>query len=708
MASIDIDKIRAVRTNPSIRLRPSPFLKDTYVDEYGIEQPVAIRNYQAQGVMNLLQVTRMVLGDDTGLGKTLEILSAIGYVWLVEPEYVPIVVARKSALYQWAGEVSKFMRDMEVVVADGEPYERAAAYDDFFGKHDPARKRLLLLTYDSVLKDGKQSVVRDRSFKPPKEAKAALRDAKRVLAEASEAFRKEKESFESYFSARGVDYLSYLREVLKPSDAGAPPPDPPPGWCGRDDERLRAALSARDAVREAQRAADRAKDAVEPPLVVPGVNQHVRELLKRKPGTKIMSVFDEAHVLKNYQGKIHKECAELASVSERVVGVTATPVKNRLMEFFSIFRVVHPSLFPKVTHFHRDYCIVKMQPIGRGRKVPIVVGHSDVQLDAFVKAAEPFYLSRRKHEVAKELPELVTREVSCALSDEQEELYEIAELGLMDEGGDPDAGTTAILKAMTMVQQASNAPQLLMDEEGRPFEGESSKLEALVDALQDSPDMKTIVFSRFEKMISLIEARLKKEGIPCVRITGKESDPRVRRDAVLKFQDPASGINVVLITTAGSESLNLQAAGHIVCVDSPFSWGDYVQLTGRAVRIGSRHPTVIVTHLVARRRGGGKTIDDHVIKILRSKKRLADKVSGESLKGALEFTDEAVVREIFELIRSSREGGTEDEVRKKVREASAKKVRPASRKKAAVSARPPDPPEAAVRAVATELDLSDV
>lgn len=612
--------------------------------------------------------------------NTLEVLSVIGYVWLVEPDYVPIVVTRKSSLYQWRDEANRFMTGISVVVSDGEPFERDEIYKDFFFNHDPSKKRLLVMTYDTFLKDAEQSVVRDRSQKPTKDDKKRLKEAKDFKKSLAETYATWKTKFRTRFDGRDQATKDFLIEKLKPSDEEMGcRAKPPSDWTPEDEAVLAQVLSLRHGMEEADKAIAVAKDAVEPPMIAEGLLKHLAKFRKKNPNTKMMLVCDEIHVLKNYQGKLHKLFYIAAKPFNRVVGMTATPVKNRLMEFFAIFRIIYPELFPKVTHFQRDYCVMKMQRIGGGRQIPVVVGHSKEQLEAFVQKVEPFYLSRRKHDVAKELPELITREIICTLSPEQEELYDLAELLLAEAEANPDDDNTQTLKTMTMIRQACDAPQLLADEEGKPFEGESSKIDQLVEILQENPDAKVLVFSAFERMISLIEARLKKEKINCTRITGKESNAKVRTEHVRTYQDPDSGVNVMLITSAGSESLNLQATEHLVFVDSPFSYGDYVQTIGRPQRIGSKHLTVLITHLVARRQNGEKTIDDHVIKILRGKKKLADSVSGEALKGGLQFTESDLVKEVMNLVLDAKRTGDRagaKEKMKHIHSTSSKKQKP--------------------------------
>lgn len=640
-----LEKLRSIRALPDPQLKPSPYLKLEYCDEYGNVNPVQLRNYQKSGILNLLMVERSVLGDDTGLGKTLETLSTVGYIWLKEPEYVPIIITKKSALHQWGAEVNKFLCGMQTITVEGQPFERDALYQDFFLNHSNDNKRLLILTYEILLKDLHESVVKDRSGKPSKGVKSELKQAKITYKELLSKFEDFKIAFQEHFSNRPFDVREHVKDVLNAHAQKAPPPAPPGMWEAEDEKWLNSAIFRKVEIKSLESLIKDLEEDINPSKIVPGVLAYATEMLKSQPGTKLMFIMDEVHTIKNHRGKIHDACFNLSSISDRVVGMTATPVKNRLMEFFSIFRVVQPKLFPKVSHFMNEFCVTKLQPIGGGRKVPIVVGYKN--LDKFIEQIEPYYLSRRKHEVAKELPQLVTRELICELTSDQEELYDLAEAGLLNKSDD-DSSSAEILSSLVMVQQAANAPQLIADENGTPFEGDSSKLDTLLDLFQNELcDTKTIVFSRFEKMVSLIERKLRDNNIKCVRITGKENASN-REVAKNTFQNPNSDTNIILITTAGSESINLQTAEHLIFVDLPWSTGDYVQITGRMIRIGSHHKMVMVSHLMAVKRNGKKTIDHHVLKTLKVKKKLMDKVSGNTLQGGLEISD---VMDIFKSIR---------------------------------------------------------
>lgn len=665
-----IQKIRNIRNLEADKLKASPFLKTEFEDEYGEVHSVKLRRYQIQGTMNMLQVPRMILGDDTGLGKTLEVLSTIGYIWLKEPEYIPIIITKKSALYQWESETKKFMQGMEAVTVDGSPFNRDKIYQNFFDNYDPDRKRLIIMTYDMLLKDIDETIIRDKSAKAPRGSKKKLKEIRGLLRDQESMAKTHFGNLSNHMKERPPDIQLYVDEVIKLVKSGTDysSVEKPGIWNNDDQKLLDQAIVSRENVLKLKKAVEELKDTIEPPIVMRGLVNYVATLLHNNPEAKILFVLDEVHVLKNYRGKIHEAAIRIANMSERVIGMTATAVKNRLMEFFSLFRVVQPSLFPKVSHFQNEYCKVKMQKIGGGRQVPVVVGHSNSQLEAFNRAIEPYYLSRRKHQVAKELPQLVTREVICELTPDQEVLYTMAETGLLSTADDADSSHAEMLQAMMLAQQACNSPQLVLDEDGQPMQGDSSKLEAISDMVDDELiGVKTIIFSRFEKMISLIGEELKKKNVNYVRVTGKENKASQREEAKQKFQNKDSGTDIILITLAGAESINLQAAEHIIFVDSPWSWGDYVQLTGRAIRIGSKHSMVVATHLISKRETGKDTIDKYVIKTLRKKKLLADKVAGESLQDGLEFNEKDAVSDIIEQIRMANSESDRAAVKQKIK-----------------------------------------
>jgi len=614
------EKLRSIRENKKFDIVPSPYLKSTFIDEYGSEHKVELRQYQKIGIANMIYCPNFILGDDTGLGKTLQMLSTIGYIWMKEPEYKPIIITKKSSIYQWGSEVDKFMKGMRYFIADGKPVQRHKTYDEFFSFDG---KAILIITYGSLLKDTNDGKVRTKSSskglsplkKKLKSSKAKLESLKIVVDMKLEEMSPHERADMNYNIIRGLK--SY-------------------------DDTINEYIDTKLEVYGLEKSIKERKIKNSEVVSSSGILSRVTKDKKNK----FMLIMDEIHTLKTHTGKMHNAAKSIAKHCDRVYGMTATPVQNRLLEFFSIYKIVNPSLFKYITAFRNNYCVMKPQYINGGRQIQVVVGYK--RLDDFVDKIYPYYLSRRKYEVAEELPSLITTEVLCEMSADQHMLYNAAE-NEVKQTDDPDE--TNALSMLVALQQSADHPALLSNEEEDYSSSKSGKFDTLMDMLQNGLyDRKTIVFSRFKKMINLISEGLHDSDIKFVRVTGDE-DTKQREAAKLSFQDKNSDVNVILITSAGAESINLQTADNFVFYDSPWSWGMYVQLIGRMIRIGSEHKTVTAHHLISVKKSGEKTIDDYVIKKLRKKKKLADRVAGEGIKDGLVFTsDKSENMELFESI----------------------------------------------------------
>jgi len=573
-----LEKLRAIRNKKEEDFKPlppTPFLRTEITNLEGELVPFHFRYYQIQGILCMLAVKRMILGDGTGLGKTIETIGTFCYLLEKQPNSKIIVVAPKSAIRQWASEIERFTKGISVYVAsaDGGKAEtalenRKEVYQKWKDSKTPA---VLIMNYAILVRDWNHG-----GFRP-----------------------------------------------LKPN--GKPDPKQP---------------------------------------VVPGLLDQIFKDI----GLNAVVVFDEATAFKSRRTKTWEIAGYISRYAGRVYGLTATLLKNNLMEGYNIYKAIMPELFSTQKAFFDDYCDIKMQDVARGQKIPIVTGYRN--LDKFREHIELVYLGRPKHLVSKELPTLTTREVTCELSKAEQLKYQEALSGLL-ELGDGEVREFEETKALTSLiycQQIVNSLALLRfeegslvnewdDPEGHQIGSLSSKEQALVDLLtEELEDEKVIVYTRFKSHTLRLQEILKKHKIHSVRITGDEKDIQ-RKKAQDEFQNLKSKTKVIFITNAGTEAINLQAASGMVFFDMPWSWGDYVQTIGRMIRIGSPHKGVLCFHLLAELPGKGKeakTIDHHVLGLLRKKKNLIDKVLGEAVEDALKFEKEGV--SIRELVLSLQQG----------------------------------------------------
>lgn len=514
-------RLLKVRTQDDLSLRPSKYLRETFVGFDGIERPLVLRHYQIQMILHMMAMSRFVNGDDTGLGKSLEAIATMCYIWEKTPDQKVVVFTTKSAIGQWADEFARFTQGIRVIMCRGVP-----------DKRENARAKFMSASGPTVLVQGYRSAIRD--------------------------------------FADMQDWENFI------------------------------------------------------------------------------IVFDEATAFKNPKTQVHQVCKHLADKAIRAYGLTATLIKNQLLEGFGIYRVIKPDMFPTKKKFLVQYCITRLQKIPKKKfKIPIVVGHSRSQIALFKEQISPFFLGRPKHEVASELPVLTISQMRVNLSHEQARQYANALVGLLQVG----VGDSAEIKNPTMLTAIIYCQEIanhlcLIDQEGP-----SEKLDALISLLTegDLADENVIVYTRFRKMVDYVMPLLKKKKVKAVRITGSENEKQ-RSDAMQKFQHPDNPERVMLLTAAGGESINLQSAKAMIFFDSPWSAGDYLQLLGRMIRIGSLHDRVFAIHLIAK-----ATVDVRVMEVLRKKMKLIEAVLGKRIKGEeeadIEIRVEDEISDIFSGLR---------------------------------------------------------
>ena len=75
-----IKKLKAIRERQDLSLKKTKHLKETFTGFDGTEIPLQLRYYQVQGVLHLACMKRFLLGDDCGLGKTLQSIAAMCFL----------------------------------------------------------------------------------------------------------------------------------------------------------------------------------------------------------------------------------------------------------------------------------------------------------------------------------------------------------------------------------------------------------------------------------------------------------------------------------------------------------------------------------------------------------------------------------------------------------------------------------------------------
>jgi len=311
--------------------------------------------------------------------------------------------------------------------------------------------------------------------------------------------------------------------------------------------------------------------------------------------TEVQVTLDEAQKIKNPASQLGQTAREILKYADRAHGLTATLVKNLAQDAQAVVETICPGTMGS-QEFQVNYCIKKpkrFRPRGQSRAITVmeITGYRD--LDDFRAKIRDVYLGRSDEEIEGQRPQVRFLKRTVRMSAAQRTIYLEAEQGiLMEEQGAPGAG--GIWHAM----QALAAPEIFKDRDPYPFSvrtDDNAKMSLLKELLEDEECLKDepiIIYSPLETVISTYY-RLLKEYNP-VKVTGPESDDEreVAREA---FQEGKT--NIILITNAGGEALNLQRARHVIMINRPFDPGTYVQVVGRARRFGSDNAYITVWHL---------------------------------------------------------------------------------------------------------------
>ena len=316
-------------------------------------------------------------------------------------------------------------------------------------------------------------------------------------------------------------------------------------------------------------------------------------------------ILDEAHTVKNHQGKTYAEIRHI-DVPFRVA-LTGTPFENRLLELWSLLSIVAPGLYPHPKRFTEH--VVR----------PVEQDGDDQALARFQRRVRPFLLRRTKDLVAADLPPKQEQVLSIELSPKHRRIYDThlqrerqTVLGLVD---DFNRNRIAIFSALTRLRQLSLDPALVDAE----HEGVgSAKLDALVDQVAElaAEGHRALVFSQFTTYLRRVQRRLEAEGIDTVYLDGRT---RNRPDVIEEFKSGTQPVFLISLKAGGS-GLTLTEADYVFILDPWWNPAVEAQAIDRTHRIGQTQ------HVMAYRMVSVGTIEEKVMALKERKAALFAKV----------------------------------------------------------------------------------
>lgn len=355
-----------------------------------------------------------------------------------------------------------------------------------------------------------------------------------------------------------------------------------------------------------------------------------------------LMIIDEAQAVKNSTSSQTKALKSLKA--RQVIGMSGTPVENRLMEYWSIFSLVQPKLLGTQKDFKEHFAR------------PIEADRDPNTIDAFRKLTAPFMLRRLKTDksIIADLPEKLVQDQFTSLRQDQAVLYEkflketlekieTAIKKAKESGEDTRIVQRGlVLKLMTGLKQICNSvSQFQKTDSPYPDSGKGDMLIDLVERSFDA-ERKVLIFTQYREMGERLQTWLKSTlGEEALFLHGGVTVKK-RAEMVDAFQNDSQTRVMILSLKAGGTGLNLTEASTVIHYDLWWNPAVEAQATDRAYRIGQKRDVLVYRFITK------GTFEERINEMLMSKRELADLTvaTGESWVGELPINE---LKNLFKL-----------------------------------------------------------
>jgi len=340
--------------------------------------------------------------------------------------------------------------------------------------------------------------------------------------------------------------------------------------------------------------------------------------------SKAFLALDESTAIKNPKAKRTKAILKMSPLAKYRRILTGFPVTQSPMDLWSQCHFLDNRLLGECGdnffQFQYRYAVMKRQTFG-AHSFNRVVGYRNLdQLSELLKE----FSSRILKSECLDLPEKMYIQRYVTLTPDQKRIYtEVKEfaLAILDED--------TFMTAPNAMTQLLRLQQILSGhtkpDDGSLVEIPDNRLKELLDCL-DEIEGKVIIWSRFRyDMKRITEALSKTYGSSSTVTYYGDTTDEERTTAIERFQEGSARFFVGNPQTGGY-GITLTAATTVIYFANSFDLAVRMQSEDRAHRIGQKN-NVTYIDLIAE-----GTIDEKIVKALRSKMDIASTVMGEELR----------------------------------------------------------------------------
>lgn len=304
----------------------------------------------------------------------------------------------------------------------------------------------------------------------------------------------------------------------------------------------------------------------------------------KEEGHRLLLLVDEAHSLEEPNSKFYQLVASIRHYFSVCWFATATPLKNNIEGLYWLMYILDPNILGRWDLFKSNFLVIDKHPViryyGKGKnKQKRVVWEEEIvgykNISALREILNQYIIIKQKQY------NLVFQYHKTDLLENEIKPYLDAGKGLLR-----DTAKDSFAVRMHDLQ-------MVVDNINKEYKVEnklSSKEQLFIRLVREKIKDKhpTLVYCDYNEVVDRLEYLLNISknitGVNQVlKVTGSVSQKERE-----KVEDLIDETTVVLITSAGTESINLQKADSFIFYDIPFSILTFMQAVGRVTRMDSK------------------------------------------------------------------------------------------------------------------------
>ena len=336
-----------------------------------------------------------------------------------------------------------------------------------------------------------------------------------------------------------------------------------------------------------------------------------------------LMAIDESTTIKNPDAIRTRSIVQLGRSAKYRRILTGSPVTKSPLDLYKQCEFLNEGLLDYTSYyaFKSRYSVLRTANFG-GRSVQIVVGYKN--LNELSERIEQFSYRVLKEDCL-DLPSYSFTKRIIQLSKEQQKIYQsMKQLALAQQNGKLMTTATALVQLMRLHQITCGH---FKSDDGTIQKIKNERLDALMDILSEVEN-KAVIWAHYKYDIEVIVEAIKKEYGPNSYVTYYGDTPsEIRQNNIKLFQDENSKVRFLIGTPqTGGYGITLTAGNVMIYYSNGYDLEKRQQSEARIDRIGQVKPMTYIDIIAE------GTVDEKIVKALRTKVNVATEIMGEELK----------------------------------------------------------------------------